>query len=132
MKHFFLLASILLLLPFALAIDVGYIVKTGVGVDSNLISELQSNGFTVDIVYENELVFTDLNDYRFLVIGNQNLNNPGAIPIEEHRTIILNSYNYYQSGSDKQFGWSFDKGTKSSTVRTELKLESTPTPVLTI
>src|SRR3989344_995875 len=105
----------LLILPLTSASDFAYIVKSSAGVDSHLVSEFESLGFSLETVYEINIPSTNFSKYRILIIGNQNLDSPEAIPIDQYRSLTLNSYNYYKrTTSDYQLGWSIDNGVKSS------------------
>lgn len=126
-KLIILITAIIFLSSFAVAEDVAYIVKSSSGVDSFLLNEISSLGYTYDIVYESQVPSTDLSQYLFLIIGNQNLDNPSLIPVEKHKTIFINSYNYYNKFSNPQFGWSVDK---SSTTNSILKISNSGHQIL--
>ena len=94
--------------------DIAYIIKDFLGVDSDLIAEIRNDGYTFEIIYESDVPRIDLSRYYIVLVGNQRLVNPQEIPVHKHKSIIINSYNYYLRGSDQQFGWSRYQGSISS------------------
>ncbi len=94
--------------------DIAYIIKNEIGIDNFLLNELKNNEFSYDIIFESEISNTDLSKYHIIMIGNQNLNNPEAIPNYKFKSFVINSYDYYKSGSNWQLGWSGGVKTVSS------------------
>lgn len=121
-RHFVLLASILFVslavLPVVRAdpiADVAYIVSNSNGVDNYLLIELESLGYTYDIIYEPEIQSADFMQYRMIIVGDQRFNNQNIVPVGLYRMIVLNSYHYYaQSPLDYQWGLSYSRGLKTS------------------
>ncbi|MEK6854652.1 MAG: tandem-95 repeat protein [Nanoarchaeota archaeon] len=119
-------ATIILLISIAGAAepkaDAAYIVKSNNGVNSALLSEISALGYTYEIILEENVKTTDLSNYRMIVIGNERLNDPESIGIENHKTMILSSFNYYRTRLlDYQFGWSRSVGSKSSPTKLGVK-----------
>ena len=98
----------------ALSADVAYVVKNSQGVDNILLNEIHNNEFTTDIIFESQISATNFADYRVIVIGDQDLDNPENIPVNKHPSLIINSYNFYEKFLDKQLGWSKGKGSLAS------------------
>ncbi len=94
--------------------DVAYIVKTPAGADNILLTELHNNSYSFDIIYESQIQETNFNLYPIIIVGNQRLDNPKAIPVHEHKSLIINQYNYYRQGSNPQLGWSRQFSSTSS------------------
>ena len=113
-KSFFVLAILLLTISLASASDFAYIVKSPIGVDGFLVNEIQYLGYSLDIVYEQNLSSTDLDQYRMLIIGNQNLDFPQDIPIDLYKTLVINSYDYYLKTGNAQLALSASSGTMTS------------------
>ncbi len=115
------LLVVLFIMPFVASADFAYLVKNSLGIDSHLIEEIEENGYSVDTIFEASLPTTDLSEYRMVIVGNQNLENPSLIPIDQHRTFIINSFDYYKrSSTDFQLGLSSQSGTKSSPTRLDV------------
>ncbi len=107
--------------------DVAYIVKNNLGIDQYLVTEIQNNGYSVDVLYEPTLPAMNLSSYRIVIIGDQKLDNPKDVNIEKYRSIILNSYNFYRlSSSNYQLGWSYEKGSITSPAILTVKDLSSP------
>src|SRR3989344_3843118 len=113
-KSFFVLAIFFLTISIASASDFAYIAKSSIGVDGFLVNEIQSLGYSLDIVYEQNLSSTDLDQYRMLIIGNQNLDFPEDIPIDLYKTLVINSYDYYLKTGNAQLALSASSGTMTS------------------
>ena len=94
--------------------DIAYIVKNSIGVDNNLLSEVVKNGYSYEIIYEVNVNKTNFGDYYILMLGNQKLDNVSVIPFYKYKSLIINSYNFYEKNGDKQIGWSTDIGSLSS------------------
>ena len=94
--------------------DIAYILKDELGVDDYLLNELRADGYSYEIIYERDVSKTDFNNYYIMLIGNQRLDDPSKIPADEHKTLVMNSYNYYKRDSDWQLGWSRISGSVSS------------------
>ncbi len=94
--------------------DAAYIVKNINNADSYLIKELKNVGLSAEIISESQIDSVNFSKYRMILIGNQNFDNPGKIPYDEYRTIVINSYNYGVSSDNKDIGWSKNTGLKSS------------------
>ncbi len=107
--------------------DIAYIVKTEAGADSYLIDELESLDYTYEIIEESEITTTELDSYRMLLIGDTNLASPNTIPLEKHRSLILNSYDYYKTSTlNYQLGLSLSKG---STSNKKVYVRNTSSPI---
>jgi len=106
---------------FVAAADIAYVVRDVGGVDPYLIQEIEDNSFTAEIIYEAEVSSTNFDDYRMIIVGDQKLNDPTDIPVEDYRTMIFNSYNYYEKSGDPQLGWSRDPGVKTSPTGLDVK-----------
>ncbi len=120
-------STIILIGQARLRADVAYIVRNLNGVDQNLLNEIRALGYTYETLQEPQLSSVNLNEFRLLVIGDQDLVDPAAIPIEKHKTLILNSYDYYKlSNGDTQLGWS---GAKSSTTSPKMKVRNLISPI---
>ncbi len=98
--------------PRTVKADVAYIVKNELGVDNFLLDELKADGYSYEVIYEPKVKDTDFSNYYILIVGDQRLNDPAAIPVDKYKSIIINSYDYFKSGLDSQLGWS---GLASST-----------------
>ena len=88
--------------------DIAYVVKDISGIDSQLQSELGNLGYSHEVIYESQVLATDFSKYRLILIGDQKLNTPALIPINEHKTLILTSKGY------EELGISGSSGIKSS------------------
>jgi hypothetical protein len=122
MKKIYLFVFLALFLPFATAADFVYIIDSSGGIDNDLIEEINILGYSVDTIFEEDLQSTNLFDYRMVIIGNQDLENIDDIDAHKHRTLVINSYNFYND-----LGWSSSRGIKSSP--TQLELEVNPTSI---
>jgi hypothetical protein len=113
--------AFLLVIPPVLASDFAYIVKDSSGIDNYLLTEIQNIGYSYDILFEKDLPSLNLTNYRLLIIGDDNLDSPENIPIEKHRSLVINSYDYYSRIIFfDQLGWSANRGTKSSPTNAEV------------
>ncbi|MBS3071606.1 tandem-95 repeat protein [Candidatus Pacearchaeota archaeon] len=117
---FFVLVIALLVIPLASAADFAYILKSSVGVDSGLVDEIESLGYSTEVIYETELANVDLSEYRIVIVGDQNLVSPENVSIQDYRTLVLSSFNFYQSASDWQLGLSKERGIKTSPTSLEV------------
>ena len=106
---------LIFLIGIASAADFAYVVKNSLSIDSNLITRINDLGFSVDTVFEGNIQSTDFNDYRMIIVGDSNLDDPSIIPQEDYKTLIINSFDYYKkSSADYQLGWSLEIGSKTS------------------
>lgn len=107
--------------------DVVYIVRNLNGVDHDLLQQLSSLRYTYETLEEMQVSQVNLNEYRIIIIGNQDLSDPASIPIEKHKTLIINSYDYYKmSNGNFQLGWA---GAKSSTTNPQMKVININSPI---
>ncbi|MHA2023684.1 MAG: tandem-95 repeat protein, partial [Candidatus Thorarchaeota archaeon] len=102
--------------------DIAYIVESSAGTDTSLLSEISSLGYTYDVIYETNVPLTDLSGYLLVIIGDDNLDDPESFPIHKHKTLVINSYDYYTKTGNDQLGLS---GGKSATTNSELKTANT-------
>lgn len=128
LKLFLILFLTILLGTLASATDVAYVIKNEAGFDSTLTSELSSLGFTYTTIYEDQVAQTDFSEYRFILVGDQRLDNPSNLPLEKHRSLVINSYNFYKTILDPQFGWSSARGAKTSP--TTLTVRDSGSPIV--
>ena len=96
------------------ASDFAYVVKNSAGVDNNLLGKISDLGYDYDIVYEANVSSTDFSQYRLIIVGNSNLDNPSNIPIDQYKSLIINSYDYYKKNLDYQLGFSYSSGSLTS------------------
>lgn len=86
--------------------------------DSYLIQEISSSmGLTYDLIYEDDIKSTNFDNYKMILIGNEDFSDPQSIPNENYSTLTLNSDNYYETGilfPDPQLGWSKKRAYQSS------------------
>ena len=94
--------------------DVAYILKNERGIDKFLLKELEEDGFSYEIIYEKDVLRTDFLDYYIILVGDQKLDKPEDIPVYKHRSIIVNSDNYFKRIDNPQLGWSDRAGIVSS------------------
>ncbi len=129
MKYFSLvfLLSYVFLLTFASAADIAYVVKSSANADSYLIQEIENLDYSYDIITQSQVASTNFSNYRLILVGDSNLDNPDSIPVDKHLSLIINSYNYYEKNLDKQLGWSKDTGSLGSP--SSLKLANFTSPV---
>lgn len=106
--------AIVLLSSTVLATDIAYVTKTSLGVNQDLVTKLNNLGYSTTNILESQVSTTDFSQYTLILVGNQNLNAPENIPIHQHRSLVMNSYNYYKKIDDWQFGFSKEKGSISS------------------
>jgi len=95
--------------------DIAYVVKTNP--DSFLTSEINQLGLTYDIITESNVLSTDFSQYNMILVGDDDFDNPNDIPVNEYKSMLVNSYHYYKKGvlfPDNQWGWSSKKGFQSS------------------
>ena len=97
---FFVLVIALLVIPLASAADFAYILKSSVGVDSGLVDEIESLGYSTEVIYETELANVDLSEYRIVIVGDQNLVSPENVSIQDYRTLVLSSFNSFSCSND--------------------------------
>ena len=127
-KVFFALAIALFILPLASASDFAYVVKNNLGVDNFLLQEVHNLGFTTDTILESQVSNTDFSQYRLIIVGNSNLENPTNVPVDKNRAIILDSHDYYKASStDYQLGWS--AGASAATGNLNLKVVNPTHPI---
>ncbi len=110
----FVLVFSIALASSASAEDVAYVIKSNSFSDQNIISVLNELGYSYDVIVENQIPSTDFSEYRLVLVGDTTF---GSAYVEElkdvlteHNSVIVNSKYYYQSGSDKRWGWSKDLG----------------------
>ncbi len=95
--------------------DVAYIVKNLNGVDHALLQQLSNLGYTYETLQETQVSQVNLDEYRLIIIGNQDLTDPASIPVEKHKALIINSYDYYKmSSTNFQLGWAGELATRTS------------------
>ncbi len=94
--------------------DIAYVVKDNSGVDNSLIAEFTNAQYTYEIIQESKIQETNFSLYHIIIVGNQRFANAQLIPIYEHKSIIINSFNYYKTNSDTQLGLSRNSGSASS------------------
>jgi hypothetical protein len=95
--------------------DVAYVIRNTAGIDSYLLDELDANGYSYEIILEENVLTTDFSEYFIILVGNQKLDNPMNVPVNKHKSLVVNSYNYYVKDSkNKQLGWSDSVGSASS------------------
>ncbi len=120
-----------LMLPFATATittDVGYIIKSSEGIDTLLLRELSRLNYTYQVIYENDLFRINLEEYKLIMIGDQNLLDAKSIPISLHKSFIINKDNFYKkSSTNYQLGWAISRSLKTSP--TQLKIEDRNTDI---
>ena len=125
-KLFIILLLAVLILPLASAIDFAYIVRSSTGIDSDLLSEIHALGYTTETIFESQVPEKNLSDYRMLILGNQDLTNPKSIPFHQHRSLIINSYDY------ADLGWSSQTGKKSSPTLLTIRNETAQLLILSL
>ncbi len=133
MRKLFFLFAFLIIIQTALvsAADFAYIVKSSLGVDNYLIDEIENLNYTVDIIYESQVPSTNFSNYRIIIVGDQNLDSPKNIPVYLHRSLIINSYDYYKKSIiDYQLGWSVSSGLKSSPTSLEIVNANSNSPIV--
>ena len=107
----------------AYEVDIAYIIKSNLNIDENLLDKITSLGYSYDTILESQVSSKNLSQYRMLLIGNSDLSSPSTIPIHQHKTLIINSEDYFEKSGDKQLGFSKERGFTSSP--SLLKLTST-------
>lgn len=114
-----ILGLIILLMIFlagtVLAANVAYVVKDSA--DSYVINELNYMGLSYDVIKESSISSTDFSEYEMILAGDDNFDNPEDIPVTEYKSLILNHYNFYRTGTityDYQWGWSWRRGAQGS------------------
>ncbi len=116
-------------LPFTTATitsDVGYIVRSSEGIDSPLLRELSRLDYTYRVIYEKDLLVTNLEEYKLVMIGDQNLSDAKSIPIHQHKSFIINKDNYYKkSSTNYQLGWAMSRSLKTSPTPLEIENKNT-------
>ncbi len=93
-------------IPKSVKADVAYVVKNELGVDSYLLEQLKNNDYSYEMIYESNVGKTDFSNYYIIIVGNQKLDNPAAVPVDRYKSLIINSYNFYKKNLDWQLGWS--------------------------
>ncbi len=99
----------------ASATDVAYVVKSYE--DWTVANALNEIGVSYDVIPESKVASTNFSQYLFILVGNDQFANPNAIPVSEHKSLIMNQYHYYRTGKiiyNYQWGWSIDPGSISS------------------
>ena len=114
--------------PKVVKADIVYVVKDQLGVDNYLLDELKNNGYSYEILFEADVSKTNFDDYFLIMVGNQNLNNPEAIPVDKYKSLIINSFNYYKSNAGPQLGWSGSVSSVSSP--TSLTIADSANPIV--
>ncbi|HDK41876.1 MAG TPA: tandem-95 repeat protein, partial [Candidatus Pacearchaeota archaeon] len=123
MKKFLCLAVLLMifLAGSVLASDVAYVVQNSA--DSFVTAELTALGLTYDVIYESDVLTANFSEYGMILAGDDNFNSPEDIPVNEHKSLILNHYNFYRKGTlgyNYQWGWSWRRGSQSSPSNLEI------------
>ena len=92
MKKFLCLAVLLMifLAGSVLASDVAYVVQNSA--DSFVTAELTALGLTYDVIYESDVLTANFSEYGMILAGDDNFNSPEDIPVNEHKSLILNHY----------------------------------------
>jgi len=107
--------------------DVAYIVRNLNGVDHDLLQQLTSLGYTYETLQETQIPQVNLDEYRLIIIGNQDLSDPVSIPVEKHKALIINSYDYYKmSNGNFQLGWA---GARATTTSPQMKVININSPI---
>ncbi|MDD5178153.1 MAG: MopE-related protein [Candidatus Nanoarchaeia archaeon] len=89
MKKLVFLFSFLLMISCVTALDVAYIVVNPTTMDQEPLMLLETNGHTVDVVDDSELLTTDFSDYDLILVANQNFPYPERVPVTSYNTVIL-------------------------------------------
>lgn len=108
---FFLISNVIALAPKA---DIAYVIVNSGGTDNFLLNEITEAGYTYEIIFEENLQNVDLSEYRLVIYGDQNFINQNNIPVGKHKSLILNSFDYYKTSANWQWGLSRERGVKSS------------------
>ncbi len=81
-----------LIIGTAEAATVAYIARNPGYPNSAYVSALSEAGFTVTVIDDNDVVFTNFSRYDLIFVGDEIFSNPGAIPINQRPSMIVNSY----------------------------------------
>ncbi|MFH0977668.1 MAG: putative metal-binding motif-containing protein [Candidatus Woesearchaeota archaeon] len=104
MKKLALLSAILVLFASSVyAESAAYVVRSTSYPDQNVVEALQSDGFTVTLIDDHDAATTNFGAYDLLVVGNEVFVNLSAIPVKQHRSLVMNTY-YVNN-------WGFASGT---------------------
>ncbi len=117
-----------MLLNTVLAADIAYLVKTGP--DPYLKAEIISMNISYDTILESNIGSTNFSKYKMILIGDENFDNVDLIPATEHNSLVINSYNFFSTGSiivDYQLGWSKRRG--SGTSPTKMQIDNATSPI---
>jgi len=118
----FTFLAILLVGPvLAFNADVAYVVEDNT--NSVLLSELNTAKLSYDIIYEPYITSTDFSQYKMILVGDDNFENPEDIPVNQYNSLLANSYHFYKKGIifvNYQWGWSSVKGSTTSPSSIEL------------
>ena len=98
--------------------DIAYITRGTSYTDPAVIQILNDEGYTYDVVYQNDLASTDFSDYSVIVVGEGVFNNPSLIPVNQKNSVIFNSYHL------ETWGWTGRSvSTKASNYPSEIYVQ---------
>jgi len=72
---------------------VAYITRNPLRIEQTIVDTLEEMGFTVTVLESSELDGVDWSQYLFIVVNDEIFNNPGEIPVNDVKTLILNTWN---------------------------------------
>lgn len=115
-----LLFVCLVFFPIVSAVDVAYIVENSNSFEDEFVNALTNLGLTYEVIDSDNVRNVNFNNYELILIGDEDFSNYEDIPVYEHKSLIVNSHHFYESGGDAQWGWSVDKSTTSSPTQLEI------------
>src|SRR3989344_7578971 len=91
-KLIILIMGIVLVLPFAAATDIAYIVKDSSHPDAIITGLINEANYTYNIIDDSQIASTSFSQYKMILVGEGNFRNDAfKIPVNRQNSVILNS-----------------------------------------
>ena len=91
-RGFFVFFIVLLLLELISASDVAYILRNDRIANQEILESFSDLGLSVDLIEDQDVVKTNLNQYKLIFIGDERLRNGKNIDIYKYPSVIMNLY----------------------------------------
>jgi hypothetical protein len=73
------------------AVSVAYVVRNPASPNNDFVQALQENGFTVTLIDDNNAATTNFSKYSMILVGEETLVNPSAVPIQDYPSLVANT-----------------------------------------
>ncbi|MCX6711527.1 MAG: putative metal-binding motif-containing protein, partial [Candidatus Woesearchaeota archaeon] len=96
--------------------DVAYVIKNVGNPNAQVTGVFSELNLTYRLIDDSQIGSTDFSQYKMIFIGDESFSGIESIPVTDHPSLIMNSYNYYSKLGFDDLGWSASKGQVSASM----------------